>query len=85
MRPVRGAMSNQRYPEELKIEAVKQVTERGLPIAEVAARLSAADPRVRAVLPLAGAAAASINRRAYAPASSARSCLYPSRVLACVS
>ena len=32
-------MSNSRYPEEFKIEAVKQVTERGLPIAEVAARL----------------------------------------------
>jgi len=32
-------MSNPRYPEELKIEAVKQVTERGLPVAEVAARL----------------------------------------------
>ena len=29
-------MSNSRYPEEFKIEAVKQVTERGLPIAEVA-------------------------------------------------
>lgn len=34
-------MSNQRYPEEFKIEAVKQVTERGLPVAEVAARLTA--------------------------------------------
>ena len=33
-------MSNSRYPEEFKIEAVKQVTERGLPIAEVAARLA---------------------------------------------
>lgn len=32
-------MSNQRYPEEFKIEAVKQVTERGLPVADVAARL----------------------------------------------
>ena len=32
-------MSNQRYPEEFKIEAAKQVTERGLPVAEVAARL----------------------------------------------
>ncbi len=29
-------MSNQRYPEELKIEAVKQMTEHGLPIAEAA-------------------------------------------------
>jgi transposase len=32
-------MSNPRYPAEFKIEAVKQVTERGLPVAEVAARL----------------------------------------------
>ncbi|GHB13594.1 hypothetical protein GCM10007159_39960 [Modicisalibacter luteus] len=32
-------MSRQRYTEEFKIEAVKQVTERGHPIAEVAARL----------------------------------------------
>jgi transposase InsO family protein len=32
-------MSNPRYPEEFKIEAVKQVTKRGLPVAEVAARL----------------------------------------------
>ncbi len=32
-------MSNQRYLEEFKIEAVKQVTERCLPVAEVAARL----------------------------------------------
>lgn len=28
-------MSNQRYPEEFKIEAVKQVTERSFPVAEV--------------------------------------------------
>jgi transposase len=32
-------MSKQRYPDEFKIEAVKQVTERGHPVAEVAARL----------------------------------------------
>lgn len=32
-------MSNKRYPEEFKIEAVKQVTERGHPVAEVAGRL----------------------------------------------
>jgi transposase len=32
-------MSNQRFPEEFKIEAVWQVTEPGLPVAEVAARL----------------------------------------------
>lgn len=31
-------MSNQRYPEEFKIEAVKQVTERGLRVADVAER-----------------------------------------------
>jgi transposase len=32
-------MSNQRYPEEFKIEAVKQVTEKGKAVADVAARL----------------------------------------------
>ena len=32
-------MSNQRFPEEFKVEAVRQVTERGLPVADVAARL----------------------------------------------
>lgn len=32
-------MSNPRYPEDFKIEAVKQVAERGLPVAEIAARL----------------------------------------------
>lgn len=32
-------MSRQRFPEEFKIEAVKQVTERGYPVAEVASRL----------------------------------------------
>ena len=32
-------MSRQRYTEEFKIEAVKQVTERGHPVTEVAARL----------------------------------------------
>jgi len=32
-------MSSQKYPEEFKIEAVKQVTERGHRVAEVAARL----------------------------------------------
>ena len=30
-------MSNPRYPEELKIQAVNQVTEKKLPVAEVAA------------------------------------------------
>ena len=32
-------MSSKRYPEEFKIEAVKQVTERGHPVVEVANRL----------------------------------------------
>ena len=32
-------MSNQRYPEEFKIEAVRQVTERGHSVAEVSSRL----------------------------------------------
>ncbi|SMC28855.1 transposase [Andreprevotia lacus DSM 23236] len=32
-------MSSPRYPEEFKIEAVKQITERGYPVAEVASRL----------------------------------------------
>ncbi|MNC04093.1 hypothetical protein D3C75_515240 [compost metagenome] len=31
-------MSNPRYPEELKIQAVNQVTEKKLPVADVAAR-----------------------------------------------
>ena len=31
-------MSSKRYPEEFKIEAVKQVTEKGYSVAEVAAR-----------------------------------------------
>lgn len=34
-------MSNPRYPEEFKIQAVNQVTEKKLPVAEVAARLGA--------------------------------------------
>lgn len=32
-------MSRQRYPEEFKIEAVKQVAEKGEPVANVAQRL----------------------------------------------
>lgn len=32
-------MSNKRYPEEFRIEAVKQVTERGHAVAEVASRI----------------------------------------------
>jgi len=32
-------MSRQRYPEEFKIEAVKQVTEKGKTVADVAQRL----------------------------------------------
>lgn len=33
-------MSSKRYPEEFKIEAVKQVTDRGHPGSEVASRLA---------------------------------------------
>jgi len=32
-------MSSKRYPEEFRIEAVKQVTERGHPVAKVASRI----------------------------------------------
>ena len=32
-------MSSKRYPEEFKIEAVKQIIERRYPVAEVSARL----------------------------------------------
>ena len=32
-------MSNPRYPEEFKIQTVNQVTEKKLPVADVAARL----------------------------------------------
>ena len=32
-------MSSKRYPDEFKIEAVKQVTERGYSVAEVSSRL----------------------------------------------
>lgn len=32
-------MSSKRYPDEFKLEAVKQVTERGHPVAEVAGRI----------------------------------------------
>ncbi len=34
-------MSSKRYPEEFKIEAVKQITEKGHSVAEVAGRLGA--------------------------------------------
>lgn len=37
-------MSGKRYPEEFRIEAVKQVTERGYPAAEVASRLGISSP-----------------------------------------
>jgi transposase len=37
-------MSNKRYPEEFKIEAVKQVTERGHSASEVASRLGVSQP-----------------------------------------
>lgn len=32
-------MSGKRYPDEFKIEAVKQVTDRGYPVADVASRI----------------------------------------------
>jgi transposase len=32
-------MSSKRYPEEFKIEAVRQVSERGYPVADVATRV----------------------------------------------
>ncbi len=32
-------MSGNRFPEEFRVEAVKQITERGYPVAEVASRL----------------------------------------------
>lgn len=35
-------MKSKRYPEEFKIEAVKQVTERGFSVADVAQRLDTA-------------------------------------------
>jgi transposase len=35
-------MSKQRYPEEFKIEAVKQITERGHKVADVSASLASA-------------------------------------------
>ena len=38
-------MSSKRYTEEFKVEAIKQVTERGYPVAEVAGRLRAVDIR----------------------------------------
>lgn len=37
-------MSNKRYTEEFKVEAVKQVTERCYPVAEVAGRIGACTP-----------------------------------------
>lgn len=38
-------MNSQKYPEEFKIEAVKQVTKRGHRVTEVAARLDVSHPR----------------------------------------
>lgn len=40
-------MSNQRYPEEFKVEAAKHITERGLRIADVAERLGVSAPWVK--------------------------------------
>ena len=39
-------MSNPRYPEEFKIQAVNQVTEKKLPVADVAARPGSACRRI---------------------------------------
>ena len=39
-------MSGKRYPEEFKVEAVKQVTERGYKVREVAQRLGVTDKRL---------------------------------------
>lgn len=48
MRPIRKCHEHPRYPEEFKIEAVKQVTERGLLVADVAARLGMSAHRLYA-------------------------------------
>ncbi len=37
-------MSQKRFPEEFKIEAVRQIVERGHPVAEVSARLGVRTP-----------------------------------------
>ena len=39
-------MSSKRYPEEFKIEALKQITERGYLVAEVAARIGVSQYRL---------------------------------------
>ena len=39
-------MSSKRYTEEFKVEAIKQVTERGYPVAEVAGRLGVSQHRL---------------------------------------
>lgn len=39
-------MSSKRYPEEFRIEAVKQVTERGHAVADVAARIAVSQHRL---------------------------------------
>lgn len=43
-------MSSKRYPEEFKIETVKQITERGHPVAEVASRIGVPQPGLYAWL-----------------------------------
>ena len=45
-------MSNPRYPEEFKIQAVNQVTEKKLPVADVAARLGVSTHSLFAFKPL---------------------------------
>ena len=44
-------MSGKRYPEEFKIEAVKQVTEKGYSVAEVATRLGTTTHSLYIILP----------------------------------
>ena len=43
-------MSSKRYPEEFKIDTVKQITERGHPVAEVASRIGVSQHRLYAWL-----------------------------------
>ncbi len=47
-------MSNPRYPEEFKIQAVNQVAEKKLPVAEVAPRLGVSTHRLSPAVRLVG-------------------------------
>ena len=46
--------SGNRFPEEFRIEAVKQITERGYPVAEVASRLGVSQYSLVCGAPLKG-------------------------------